>query len=82
MAPPNARAGRVPKSEAQLLNAISRYARLMRKADRGRLQGDELDQLLLTALRMRNDAWQLGVTNKELEQMLENMVQYQAQRSS
>ena len=73
---------RNPHHEAQLLTALDRYAQLMRKADRGRLQGDELDQLVLTALRMRKDAWELGMTNRELEVMLDNMVQYQAQRSS
>jgi len=71
-----------PGNGAQLLLALDRYARLMRKADRGRLQGDELDQLVLTALRMRKDAWELGMTNRELEVMLDNVVQHQARRSS
>lgn len=79
MAPSNVDAKR---SETQLMDAVDRYARLMRKAEKGRLQGGELDQLMLTALSMRKEARELGVTNRQLEQMLDNMVQYQTQRSS
>jgi hypothetical protein len=53
---------RFAKSEAELRNAVGRYARLMHKADKGRLQGNELDQLLLTALNIRNEARELGLT--------------------
>jgi hypothetical protein len=67
---------RFAKSEAELRNAVGRYARLMHKADKGRLQGNELDQLLLTALNIRNEARELGLTNRQLELMLEKMVEH------
>jgi len=72
---------RFTRSEAQLRSAVDRYARLMRKADNGRLQGNELDQLLLTALRMRNEARELGLTNRQLELMLERMAEHLDRRS-
>jgi len=68
------------KSQAHLRSAVDRYARLVHKADSGRLQGDELDQLLLTGLRMRTEARVLGITNKQLELMLDNMVQHLGRR--
>jgi hypothetical protein len=67
---------RFAKSEVELRHAVDRYARLMRKADKGRLQGNELDQLLVTALSMRNEARELGLTNRQLELMLERMVEH------
>lgn len=67
---------RLSRSETQLKQAVGQYARLMRKADTGRLRGDELDQLVLTGLSMRQEARELGITNKQLDAMLDNMVRH------
>jgi len=80
MVSPSPESGHLSKSQALLRNAVDRYARLVCKADNGRLQGDELDQLLLTGLRMRKEARVLGITNKQLEVMLDNMVQHLGRR--
>lgn len=73
--------------EAQLRRTIDRYAHLMFKEDKGMLRGNELDVLLLTGVRMREQARELGLAKRQLELMLEKTVQYlrrgtQAQRSS
>ena len=80
MVSPSPESVQLSKSQALLRNAVDRYARLVCKADKGRLQGNELDQLLLTALSMREEARELGITNRQLEVMLDNMVQHLGRR--
>ena len=59
----------------QLRNSLNQYARLLLKSNGGSLLQDELSVMFLTAARMRKGAWELGVTNRQLEQMLERTVQ-------
>lgn len=59
-----------------LRNLVGQYARLMIKADSEGLQGDELDVVFHTAINMRKGARELGVTNLQLELMLEKTVRY------
>ena len=80
MVSPTPESVQLSKSQVLLRNAVDRYAKLVCKADSGRLQDDELDQLLLTGLRMRTEARVLGITNKQLEVMLDNMVQHLGRR--
>ena len=56
--------------------ALNCYARLLVKADKGKLEGDELDILLHTGLRMRQYARELGLTRRQLASMLEKLVLY------
>lgn len=62
------------KREAQLQIAIDRCARLMIKADRGELQLQELDELLLTEISMRNKSRELGLSARQLQLMLEKTI--------
>lgn len=54
----------------KLKHEIDRYAHLMIKADRGRLSGDELNLLMVTAINMKKRAWTLGIPHGQLELML------------
>ncbi len=54
----------------KLKHEIDRYAQLMIKADRGRLTGDELDLLMVTAINMKKRAWTLGIPHGQLKLML------------
>ena len=58
----------------QLRNSLNRCARLMTKADEGTLNGNELNEMFLIAISMRKKAWELGVTNLQLELMLEEAI--------
>lgn len=61
--------------EKQLHDVIDHYARLMLKADRGQLQLDELDELLLTETSMRKQYRELGLSKQQLELMLAKTIQ-------
>jgi len=61
--------------EKQLHDAIDQYARLMLKADKGELQLNELDELLLTETNMRKQYRELGLSKRQLELMLAKTMQ-------
>ncbi len=56
--------------EARLWDTIDRYLRLSLEFDRGTLQGHELDELLFTEMRMRQQTRELGLSKRQLELML------------
>jgi hypothetical protein len=62
------------KRDAQLQIAIDRCARLMIKADRGKLQLQELDELLLSEISMRNKSRELGLSPRQVQLMLEKTI--------
>ena len=59
-----------------LWRLLARYARLMVKADHGRLNSEDLGQVFVTAIDIRKGAWELGVTNLQLELMLEETIRH------
>ena len=57
-----------------LRRSLKRYARLLVKANDGTLDSNELDQVFRTAISIKQDAWELGLTNLQLELMLEQTI--------
>ncbi len=62
------------QAEAQLRETIEEYARLTLRADRISLQGRDLEQLLFTEERMKQQARALRLKNLQLELMLDRAI--------